>query len=91
MAKIKFALSYENIISLENLLGAWKEFAKSKRSRKDVQLFELNLMGNIISLHRDLVTKQYAHSAYMAFNIADPKPRNIHKAAVRDRLLPLCR
>lgn len=27
------------------------------------------------------------HAAYHAFNIADPKPRNIHKASVRDRLL----
>lgn len=29
----------------------------------------------------------YRHSAYSAFNISDPKPRNIHKATVRDRLV----
>jgi len=44
-------------------------------------------MGNIISLHQDLAAKSYRHSAYYAFNISDPKPRNIHKASVRDRLL----
>ncbi len=44
-------------------------------------------MTNIISLHNELVTKTYKHSPYEAFNIADPKPRNIHKAKVRDRLL----
>jgi len=44
-------------------------------------------MSNIISLHRDLVAKTYKHSAYQAFNISDPKPRRIHKAIVRDRLL----
>jgi retron-type reverse transcriptase len=27
------------------------------------------------------------HGKYYAFNISDPKPRNIHKATVRDRLL----
>ena len=27
------------------------------------------------------------HGGYFAFNISDPKPRNIHKASVRDRLL----
>ncbi|MEX2014027.1 MAG: reverse transcriptase/maturase family protein [Parcubacteria group bacterium] len=27
------------------------------------------------------------HGGYHAFNISDPKPRNIHKASVRDRLL----
>jgi RNA-directed DNA polymerase len=58
-----------------------------KKSRKDVLLFERNLMGNIIALHRTLVAKTYRHSSYEAFNISDPKPRNIHKASVADRLL----
>ena len=44
-------------------------------------------MDNIIKLNRDLVSKQYKHSAYKSFNISDPKPRNIHKASVKDRLL----
>mgnify|MGYP001596101267 FL=1 len=47
----------------------------------------MNLMDNIISLHNDLKTKTYTHGGYYAFNISDPKPRNIHKASVRDRLL----
>ncbi len=44
-------------------------------------------MGNIIRLHGELASKSYHHSPYHAFNISDPKPRNIHKATVRDRLL----
>lgn len=44
-------------------------------------------MSNIISLHDNLFNKTYRHSLYEAFNISDPKPRNIHKAQVRDRLL----
>lgn len=44
-------------------------------------------MTNIISLHNDLLYRKYKHSNYHAFNISDPKPRNIHKASVRDRLL----
>lgn len=44
-------------------------------------------MSNILSLHRDLVSKTYQHSLYEAFNVSDPKPRSIHKASVRDRLL----
>jgi len=85
--QIKFNSEYEHIISIENLLEAWKEFVLGKKSRKDVQEFQRNLMSNIISLHNDLVGKTYIHSAYEAFNISDPKPRNIHKAKVRDRLL----
>jgi retron-type reverse transcriptase len=79
--------AYDDIISLENFLKAWKEFTVGKKGRKDVQEFERNLMGNMIALHRNLVAKTYAHSLYEAFNISDPKPRNIHKASVRDRLL----
>ncbi len=44
-------------------------------------------MSNIIALHKELVEKKYRHSLYEAFNISDPKPRSIHKAKVRDRLL----
>ena len=44
-------------------------------------------MANLISLHQDLVAKTYHHSAYHAFKISDPKPRQIHKATVRDRIV----
>lgn len=84
---MQFTHTYEHIISLENLLEAWQEFVKGKHSRGDVQAFERNLMENILILHRELASKTYRHSPYHAFNISDPKPRNIHKASVRDRLL----
>lgn len=80
-------LKYENIISLENLLLAWEEFLKGKRGKKDVQEFSLHLMENIISLHGDLKNLTYEHGSYYPFKISDPKPRQIHKASVRDRLL----
>jgi len=82
-----FRHEYNNIISIENILIAWQEFIKGKRNRKDVQIFEQRLMTNIISLHNDLKNEVYEHLEYEAFNISDPKPRNIHKASVRDRLL----
>ncbi len=44
-------------------------------------------MDNIISLHEDLANRTYLHGGYEAFKISDPKPRDIHKASVRDRLL----
>lgn len=85
--KKTFKIQYKDIISLENLLEAWQEFLKGKKNREDVQIFSRNLMGNIIKLHNDLLSRSYSHSKYQAFNISDPKPRNIHKASVRDRLL----
>lgn len=83
----KFTHKYNDIISLDNLLAAWKEFRNDKRSRKDVQSFEHTLMRNILQLYEDLKTKSYKHSKYTVFKISDPKPRVIHKAIVRDRLL----
>jgi RNA-directed DNA polymerase len=78
---------FQNIISVENLLEAWREFILGKRTKRDVQEFQLRLMDNILLLHEDLKRGGYRHGGYHAFNISDPKPRNIHKASVRDRLL----
>jgi RNA-directed DNA polymerase len=85
--RIRFAHAYDDIISVENLLAAWREFVRGKRKKKDVEEFQSHLMDNIFDLHKDLKNKIYQHGAYEAFNINDPKPRSIHKASVRDRLL----
>ena len=79
--------SFEEIISTDNLLKSWREFLKGKRKREDVQIFALNLMDNILNLHEDLANHTYNHGPYQAFRINDPKPRQIHKSSVQDRLL----
>jgi len=87
MTKIHLTHTFEDIISVENLLEAWREFLRGKRRRKDVAVFSLNLTDNILAFHREIVQKTYRHGHYHAFKINDPKPRDIHKAGVRDRLL----
>ena len=44
-------------------------------------------MDNLIELHTELANRTYHHGGYKHFRISDPKPRDIHKATVRDRLL----
>jgi retron-type reverse transcriptase len=78
---------FEDLISIENLLLAWQEFVKGKKNKKDVQIFSFSLMDNIIQLNEDLKNHTYKHGGYEEFRISDPKPRTIHKASVRDRLL----
>lgn len=78
---------FTTIISFENLCAAWKEFIIGKKRKKDVAEFSLNLSGNLYMLHEELKSKTYRHGPYQAFGISDPKPRNIHKATVRDRVL----
>jgi hypothetical protein len=87
MIRLQFAHKYDDIISIENLLDAWEEFKIGKNSRKDVQIYQLHFMEYMLKLHSDLSNKIYKHSGYEAFTISDPKPRNIHKASVRDRVL----
>ena len=83
----QFIHTFDNIITIPKLLQAWQEFLRDKKDRKDVILFQAKLMDNIFELFNDLKNKTYKHVGYTAFNISDPKPREIHKAIVRDRLL----
>lgn len=78
---------FHDIISIDNLLSAWREFLSGKRNRKDVAKFSLHFTDNILYLHRELSEKTYRHGPYRMFRINDPKPREIHKASVKDRLV----
>lgn len=79
--------TFDEVVSVGNLLLAWEEFVRGKRGKKDVQCFQLYLMDNIFSLYKELLDGTYRHGAYEMFRVADPKARMIHKAPVRDRLL----
>ena len=87
MSCIKFVHNYNDIISMENLLLAWKNFKSQKSNKKDVQIWQRNLVENLFELNVTLKSKTYRHSGYHAFKISDPKPRDIHKASVSDRVL----
>ncbi len=80
-------VTLEEFASMENLCEAWQEFIRGKRKKKDVQAFMLRLGDEISDLHADLMSGQYVHGEYMYFRINDSKPRDIHKATVRDRLV----
>ncbi len=78
---------YKNIFSFANLFSAWREFQNGKRKKKDVAEFSENLIHNLSVLENDLLCANYSHGGYFCFKISDPKPRDIHKASVRDRLV----
>lgn len=50
-------------------------------------LFQSRLTENISELFFELRNQTYVHGSYVAFNVSDPKPRIIHKALVRDRVI----
>lgn len=85
--KILLGHTFEDIISLENLLWAWQEFECGKKNKSDVHTFRMHLFEQIKRLHEELSSRTYTHGGYIRFRINDPKPRAIHKAQVRDRVV----
>ena len=83
----KFTKTYEEVMTFENLFLAWREFVRDKSKKADVIMFQSKLMDNLFELYEELKDKKYRHDSYQAFKINDPKPRDIHKARVRDRVI----
>lgn len=79
--------NFEEIISLDNLLAAWREFRRGKSCKSDVLEYEFNLERNLLQLHHELSVSNYQPSPYKSFYVSDPKLRHIHKAIVRDRVV----
>jgi retron-type reverse transcriptase len=86
-AKKVYEGSFDDITSMNALLLAWREFRRGKSKKGDVQLYERDLIENLLTLQRELVSGKYRHGTYQAFKINDPKPRDIHKSTVRDRVV----
>lgn len=78
---------FEHIASVKNLFDAWREFRRGKTRKKDVIEFSLNLENNIFKLREELLGGVWVCGGYKKFSIKDPKPRTIHKATIRDRVL----
>lgn len=83
----KFELSFDELVTKENLYRAWNDFVRSKRKRVDVNNFSILLADNLFELHDDLLSGKYQHGAYEEYMVCDPKKRIIHKASVRDRVV----
>ena len=62
-------------------------FKRGKRRKPDVIEFACNLEDNIFALRDELLLGIWECGGYKKFSVKDPKPRTIHKATVRDRVL----
>jgi retron-type reverse transcriptase len=77
---------FHQVISLDNLFAAWKEFKRGKTGKREVQEFNFHLEDNIFKLHMLLKKKEWRPTAYTSFYVRDPKLRHIHKANIHDRV-----
>lgn len=78
---------YEEIISLKNLIFAWKKARKGKTKLNYVLDFEANLAYNLKILHDELKNLKYFPLPLKTFILRDPKTRKISKSFFRDRIV----
>jgi len=78
---------YFEIISLKNLILAYKKARKGKTKRNYVIKFEENLAYNLKILHEELKNEDYVPRHLESFIIRDPKTRLISKSDFRDRIV----
>jgi len=78
---------YEEIISLKNLILAWKKARKGKTKKYYVKYFEENIAYNLKLLHNELKSQTYKPKPLVTFILRDPKTRKISKSDFRDRIV----
>lgn len=78
---------YEDIISLKNLILAYKKARKGKTKKDYVQEFKENLAYNLKLLHEELKNQTYKPFPLKIFILRDPKTRKISKSDFRDRVV----
>ena len=78
---------YNKIISLENLILAWKKARKGKTKKFYVIGFENDLFLNLMQLHEELKSRAYVPKPLETFVLRDPKTRKISKSDFRDRIV----
>jgi hypothetical protein len=79
--------TYEEIISLKNLIQAYKRARKGKTKKNYIKNFEENLAYNLKILHDELKNQAYRPEPLKTFILRDPKTRKISKSVFRDRIV----
>lgn len=78
---------WEQIISFENLLLAYKKARKGKRNRNDVAWFGLELEKELFTIQAALQEQSWKPGNYRIFTIYERKARQISAAPFRDRVV----
>lgn len=78
---------WEEVVSFENLLEAYKEARKGKRCKNEVLQFGYNLEENLINIQNHLIWKSWSPGKYRTFYVYDPKKRLISAPPFEDRVV----
>lgn len=78
---------WDQVVSFENLLAAYRKARKGKRSRRDVAAFGLDLETELLRLQAELISGDYRPGRYRQFTVYERKPRLISAAPFCDRVV----
>jgi RNA-directed DNA polymerase len=78
---------YNKISSFQNIFLAYLKAKKGKSKKLDVLMFEENLLKNVKTLQKELITQTYYPIPLQQFILRDPKTRKISKSDFRDRIV----
>lgn len=78
---------WQEIISPDNIYSAYIEAIKGKKDTPEVIRFEANREENLITLQNELIWKTWMPSPWRIFTVYEPKQREIHAPAFRDRVI----
>jgi len=78
---------YSEIISLQNLILAWRKARKGKTKKAYTKDFEENIAYNLKILYEELKNQTYNPKPLETFILRDPKTRKISKSDFRDRVV----
>lgn len=78
---------WDQVVSFDNLLLAYKKARKGKSSRKEVAWFDLELEKELLRIQGTLGKKRWQPGKYRSFTIYERKPRQISAAPFRDRVV----
>lgn len=80
-------ITYEKLVTRENVMRAWRIFSRGKWRQRSVQKFWLHLEYELAQLYHELANGIYRHGSYTRFILHDTKRREISVASVRDRIV----
>jgi RNA-directed DNA polymerase len=78
---------FEQVWAFDNLLDAFHQARRGKRSKASVAAFEYDLERNVFTLEQELREGSYRPGPYHHFSIYEPKKRKISAAPFRDRVV----
>lgn len=78
---------FEDVFTLENLYKAHRRGRLGKREKRQVVLYEIDLMQNLKKMQERILSGKYRVSRYHEFVIYEPKKRQIQTLLYRDRVV----